>query len=83
MSSHTSAEIRRFGSAGFDHQPYSPDLTPSDFHLFSNLKTLLLVRLSQGSGGDMFPSTRHHVALMNYPEHWWKCMDSRGDYIEN
>ena len=29
--------IRTFGWEQFDHPPYSPDLVPSDFHLFLHL----------------------------------------------
>ncbi|GBN96617.1 hypothetical protein AVEN_96362-1 [Araneus ventricosus] len=30
--------IQQFGLEQFDHPPYSPNLTPSDYHLFLNLK---------------------------------------------
>lgn len=30
--------LEQFGWNIFDHPPYSPDLAPSDFHLFSNMK---------------------------------------------
>jgi hypothetical protein len=33
--------IGTFGWKQFDHPPYSPDLEPSDFHVFLNLKTFL------------------------------------------
>jgi hypothetical protein len=33
--------IATFGWAQFDHPPYSPDLVPSDFHVFLHLKTFL------------------------------------------
>ena len=35
------------------HPPYSPDLAPSDFHLFPKLKTNLLVRNFGSSEGDL------------------------------
>jgi hypothetical protein len=34
----TQALITSFGWEQFDHPPYSPDLVPSDFHLFVHLK---------------------------------------------
>jgi histone-lysine N-methyltransferase SETMAR len=33
--------IATFGWEQFDHHPYSPDLAPSDFHVFLHLKTFL------------------------------------------
>jgi histone-lysine N-methyltransferase SETMAR len=42
---HTAAATRdliaTFGWKQFDHPPYSPDLAPSDFHVFLKLKTFL------------------------------------------
>ncbi|GFX28041.1 histone-lysine N-methyltransferase SETMAR [Trichonephila clavipes] len=34
----TTALVERFGWEMVSHQPYSPDLAPSDFHLFPELK---------------------------------------------
>jgi hypothetical protein len=33
--------IATFGCETFDHPPYSPDLAPSDLHVFVHLKTFL------------------------------------------
>jgi hypothetical protein len=45
MHSHTAARTRaqeeHFNRALFDHPPYSPDLAPSDYHLFTCLKNRL------------------------------------------
>lgn len=42
---HTSAETRRkladLGLSVLDHPPYSPDLSPSDYYLFSPMKSSL------------------------------------------
>jgi histone-lysine N-methyltransferase SETMAR len=40
--------LQEFGWEVFEHLAYSPDLAPSDFHLFPNLKTF--------SGGRRFKS---------------------------
>jgi histone-lysine N-methyltransferase SETMAR len=37
----TQVLIATFGWEQFDHPPYSPDLAPSDFHLFLHLKTFV------------------------------------------
>jgi len=48
VSPHTAATtqnlITTFGWEQFDHLPYSPDLAPSDFHLFLHLKSFLAGR---------------------------------------
>jgi histone-lysine N-methyltransferase SETMAR len=36
--------ITTFGWEQFDHPPYSPDLAPSDIHVFLHLKTFLGAR---------------------------------------
>jgi len=42
----TQKELTYLGYKYFDHPPYSPDLTPSDYHLFPELKKKLKVRHS-------------------------------------
>jgi transposase len=37
----TNALIRLFNWEIFDHPPYSPDLSPSDYHLFTKMKVRL------------------------------------------
>ncbi|GBN10241.1 Histone-lysine N-methyltransferase SETMAR [Araneus ventricosus] len=37
----TTILLQRFGWEVFDHPPYSPDLAPSDFHLFAHMKRWL------------------------------------------
>jgi histone-lysine N-methyltransferase SETMAR len=40
-AAHTPALLEHFNWELFDHPPYSPDLTPSDYHLFTYLKKWL------------------------------------------
>jgi transposase len=40
-TAHTSALIKLFNWEIFDHSPYSPDLVPSDYHLFVKMKVWL------------------------------------------
>lgn len=99
---HTGAKTESFESAiamakilglGFElvtHSPYPPDLAPSDYHLFLNLKKFL--------GGKRFSSNFKVIAAVNgyfedldsstYKEgiakleHLWnKCIERAGDYI--
>jgi histone-lysine N-methyltransferase SETMAR len=37
--------LQEFGWEVFEHPAYSPDLAPSDFHLFPKLKKLVTGRL--------------------------------------
>lgn len=74
-----------------EHPPYSPDLAPSDYYLFPNLKKFL--------GGKRFASNEDAIAAVDayfadLPENyfkegiaklegrWTKCVDVLGDYIE-
>ena len=40
----TNALIELFNWEIFDHPPYSPDLAPSDYHLFTKMKVWLATR---------------------------------------
>jgi hypothetical protein len=74
-----------------DHPPYSPDLAPSDFHLFGPLKKHLGERRFATSGEvqkaimswlqvldiDFF------YAGIDASVYWWdKCLGKYGDYVE-
>jgi hypothetical protein len=73
------------------HPQYSPDLAPSDYHLFRPMKRVL--------GGKGFwnndeviagvqswihkqPKTFFETAIKKLPERWHKCMAVNRDYIE-
>lgn len=73
------------------HPPYSPDLAPSDFHLFLKLKTFL--------AGKRFWSNEEAIDAVNcyfadleeshfqegiekLEKRWTKCVEIRGDYVE-
>lgn len=73
------------------HPPYSPDLAPSDYHLFPNLKKHLRGRRFS-SDEDLKTSTEEWLSEQNTHfysegveklwERYQKCIDKRGDYIE-
>jgi histone-lysine N-methyltransferase SETMAR len=79
--------IATFGWEQFDHPPYSPDLAPSDFHMFLHLKTFL--------GGRRFHSDnkvkeaithglhrrRHHSTMQGY-KNWCLAMTSVSTMME-
>jgi hypothetical protein len=73
------------------HPPYSPDLAPSDYHLFGPMQGFL--------GGKRFrnndevigavqswiheqPKTFSDTGIKKLPERWHKCMAVNRDYIE-
>jgi histone-lysine N-methyltransferase SETMAR len=93
--SHTSAvsmaKIHELRYELLPHPPYSPDLAPSDFFLFPNLKKWL--------GGKRFTSNEELITETNayfddfdksyYSDgikkceyRWNKCIELKGDYVE-
>ena len=76
--------ITTFGWEQFDHPPYSPDLAPSDFHLFLHLKPFLAGRQFHDdnkvkeavttSGGIIlrWRDTKMGATLWQVPQKWWK-----------
>ena len=84
-------KVHELGFKLFPHPPYSPDLSPSGFFLFSNLKILLK--------GKRFSSYEEVIAAVNeyfegfetsyfsegmkkLEERWTKCVEVEGDYVE-
>ncbi|XKL62031.1 hypothetical protein PGB90_001864 [Kerria lacca] len=87
----TQEKLQQFGWTIFDHPAYSPDLAPSDFHLFTKLKTEL--------GGTHFQNdeelktTVHEffkkctpdffsVGIEKLVTRYEKCLNLQGDYVE-
>jgi len=74
-----------------EHPAYSPDLAPSDFHLFRPLKNAL--RDGRFAANDEVKEAVHDW-LRNQPQsiffngikkltdRWAKCIEKKGDYIE-
>ena len=71
--------------------PYSPDLAPSDYHLFGPLKEHL--------GGKRFRNNEEVIqdvleclhwqpkdfflsSIRQLPDRWRKCVSQNGDYVE-
>jgi [histone H3]-lysine36 N-dimethyltransferase SETMAR len=85
------ATIHDCGFELLSHPPYSPDLAPSDFHLFRLLKDSLRGRVFESDEvvikaiNDWFEDQEPIVFLegVNALEHRWeKCVELRGDYVE-
>jgi len=74
-----------------DHPPYSPDLAPSDFHLFLYLKKHLagkkfdndnemqeeVMTWFKAQAADFYDSGIHQLV-----PRLKKCLDNAGDYVE-
>uniref|UniRef100_A0A1Y1L879 Mos1 transposase HTH domain-containing protein n=1 Tax=Photinus pyralis TaxID=7054 RepID=A0A1Y1L879_PHOPY len=79
------------GRKSVDHPPYSPDLAPSDFHLFPKLKQALGgTRFRTGEElQDMVRTWLDEQAADLYEEgiiklvpRYEKCLNRLGDYVE-
>ena len=88
----TTTVLQQFGWELFDHPPYSPDLAPSDFHLFLHLKKFLssrqhfhddeelktnVTRWFHSQAADLY-DTGMQKLIPRYD----KCLNSGGDYVE-
>ena len=82
--------ITTFGWEQFHHPPYSPDLAPSDFHLFLHLKSFLVGRWFHddeikeaitacfASHAASFYDERIQKLVQRYD----KCLSNGGNYVE-
>jgi len=84
-------EIRKCGFKVLQHPPYSPDLAPSDFYLFTHLKKHLSGnhfsdREEVEAEVDRFfkqqPANFYKKAFDELAVRWQKCVDANGGYIE-
>ncbi|PNF14079.1 hypothetical protein B7P43_G02148 [Cryptotermes secundus] len=87
----TTAHISKFGWTVLPHPPYSPDLAPSDFHLFGPMKdglcgqhfpdngaVIAAVRKCLASAGADF----YGCGIQALVHRWQKCITNCGDYVE-
>lgn len=73
------------------HPPYSPDLAPSDFFLFPNLKKFLGGK-KYGSNAEVEDAVNQYFSgldnqffsdgLKGWEKRWTKCIELQGDYVE-
>jgi hypothetical protein len=72
------------------HAPYSPDLAPADFFLFTKLKTTFkgrrfqTIEKNQGNAIRELRAIRSAIqeAFKQWKKHWERCIASREDYFE-
>lgn len=87
----TQNKLSEFGWTTLEHPPYSPDLAPSDFHLFRALEHFLRgkhfenveeMRLSLTQFFDSKPREFYHRGIYQLPEKWQQVIDVDGEYFD-
>lgn len=86
----TRRKLLRFGWDILPHPPYSPDIAPSDYHLFRSLQNHLNGKRFKSlndvkSELDKFfaakPKSFYRHGIMQLPERWRKIISQNGEYI--
>jgi histone-lysine N-methyltransferase SETMAR len=83
--------LDHFGWEVFD-PPYSPDLAPSDYHLFPNMKTWLATQRFDDEDAELQAGVNEWLksqAANSYDDginklvhRYDKCLNLNGDYVE-
>ncbi|KAM5158273.1 histone-lysine N-methyltransferase SETMAR-like [Mantella aurantiaca] len=85
------AALHDCGFTVLQHTPYSPDLAPSDFHLFRHLKNHLAGRHFSNDDDVIaevtsFLEDQEEIfyvdGIVALEHRWQKCVDRQGDYVE-
>lgn len=88
----TQDKLAEIGFTVLPHPPYSPDLSPSDYYLFSPMKNSLRGKTYHSAeevNGDLekWFASKHEDFYANgikqLPERWKKCVDLKGDYFQH
>ena len=85
------AAIHDYGFKLVEHPPYSPDLAPSDFHLFPKLKTAnsgthfqsdddIIHAVDDSLNGQEKDFFKSGIEALKH--RWQKCIDTEWDYVE-
>lgn len=91
MSHVAQGALRDYGFQQLPHPPYSPDLAPSDFYLFRNLKKELRgkrfacdeeVKAATEAYFDSVSKDFYFSGITETFGRWQKCIDVVGDYVE-
>lgn len=83
--------LQQFKWETFNHPPYSPDLAPSDFHLFTKLKDFLAGKkfdsdeeLKEGVTTylNTLAAAEYEAGIQKLVTRYDKCLNLLGDYVE-
>ena len=85
----TRQKLLQLGWEVLIHPPYSPDIAPSDFHLFRSLQNSL-----NGKNFSSLEDCKRHLerffaqknkfwedGIMKLPEKWQKVVEQKGEYV--
>ena len=87
----TMAKIEELGWEVLVHPPYSPDLAPSDFHLFGPLKNHMRGKHFTTDAAVIEAVRKwfrtqspefYSAGIQNLVGRWNKCIEKEGDYVE-
>jgi len=87
----TSEAIAKMGWEVLPHPSYSPDLAPSDYHLFGFVKdqprgqryeTTEAIQKAVRQCLRMAGTEFYRRGIFKLPERWKKCVQRSGDYVE-
>lgn len=90
VASATRQQLEKLGWATVPHPAYSPDLAPSDYHLFHSLKNHLRgqhysnldqVKAALAEFFDCQPVDFWQRGIESLPKRWRQVIDAHGDYI--
>ena len=90
-AAHTLETLKQLKWEAMEHPAYSPDLAPSDFHLFGPLKNALRgrrfscdddVKAAVHQWLRTQPKTFFSDGIKKLVGCWEKCITKQGDYIE-
>ena len=92
MAQLTQSKLAEIGFTVLSHPPYSPDLSPSDYYLFSPIKNSLRgkmyysaeeVNVDLENWFTLKPADFYANGIKQLPECWQKCVDPKGDYFQH
>jgi histone-lysine N-methyltransferase SETMAR len=78
----TREKLLKLGWVTVPHSPYSPDLAPTDYHLFCYLPNYLREKKFDDENDlKMYLVKFFERAIFSLPERWRQVIDSNGAYI--
>ena len=88
----TQSKLAEIDFTVLPHPPYFPDLSPSDYYLFSPMKNSLRGKTYHSAeevNGDLEnwlaskPADFYANGIKQLPERWKKCVDLKGDCFQH
>ena len=87
----TNKKLLELGWTVLSHPPYSPDLAPTDYHLFRSLADHLTEKRFENEDHlkseltNFFsskPSQFYESGILSLPKRWRQVIDSDGQYVD-